>query len=74
MMLQPSPERLAATPYWAVHRFGIERRRFAVIPSPTTPVSSLGSRPRVGTVVGPWVSIAMVNCPLLVTPGKELVA
>jgi 3-methyladenine DNA glycosylase/8-oxoguanine DNA glycosylase len=31
LMLQPSPERLLATPYWAVHRFGIERRRFGVI-------------------------------------------
>ncbi|MEA2668151.1 MAG: hypothetical protein QOJ33_1085 [Chloroflexota bacterium] len=31
LMLPPSPQRLAATPYWAVHRFGIERRRFAVI-------------------------------------------
>ena len=31
LMVQPSPQRLAATPYWAVHRFGIERRRFAVI-------------------------------------------
>jgi len=31
LMLPPSPQRLTATPYWAVHRFGIERRRFAVI-------------------------------------------
>lgn len=31
LMLQPSPRRLLATPYWAVHRLGIERRRFAVI-------------------------------------------
>jgi len=31
LMLSPSPQRLTATPYWAVHRFGIERRRFAVI-------------------------------------------
>jgi 3-methyladenine DNA glycosylase/8-oxoguanine DNA glycosylase len=31
LMLSPSPQRLAATPYWAVHRLGIERRRFAVI-------------------------------------------
>ena len=31
LMLPPSPQRLASAPYWAVHRFGIERRRFAVI-------------------------------------------
>ena len=31
LLLPPSPRRLLATPYWAVHRFGIERRRFAVI-------------------------------------------
>ena len=31
LMLPPAPSRLLATPYWAVHRFGIERRRFAVI-------------------------------------------
>lgn len=33
LFLQPSPDRLKATPYWAVHRFGIERHRFAVIQS-----------------------------------------
>ncbi len=31
LRLPPEPARLLATPYWAVHRFGIERRRFAVI-------------------------------------------
>jgi 3-methyladenine DNA glycosylase/8-oxoguanine DNA glycosylase len=31
LMLPPSPQRVARAPYWAVHRFGIERRRFAVI-------------------------------------------
>jgi 3-methyladenine DNA glycosylase/8-oxoguanine DNA glycosylase len=31
LLLPPAPQRLLATPYWAVHRFGIERRRFAVI-------------------------------------------
>ncbi len=31
LLLPPEPERLLATPYWAVHRLGIERRRFAVI-------------------------------------------
>lgn len=31
LVLPPTPQRLLATPYWTVHRFGIERRRFAVI-------------------------------------------
>ena len=31
LLLSPTPRRLLATPYWAVHRFGIERRRLAVI-------------------------------------------
>ena len=31
LFLQPSPERLQATPYWLVHKVGIERRRFGVI-------------------------------------------
>jgi 3-methyladenine DNA glycosylase/8-oxoguanine DNA glycosylase len=31
LVLSPAPSRLLATPYWAVHRFGIERRRFATI-------------------------------------------
>jgi len=31
LRLPPDPARLLATPYWAVHRFGIERRRFGVI-------------------------------------------
>ena len=31
LLLPPAPARLLATPYWAVHRFGIERRRFGVI-------------------------------------------
>src|SRR6202165_5996635 len=30
-MVPPSPQRLSTNPDWAVHRFGIERRRFAVI-------------------------------------------
>jgi 3-methyladenine DNA glycosylase/8-oxoguanine DNA glycosylase len=36
LVLSPKPERLLATPYWAVHRFGIERRRFAVIQAAAT--------------------------------------
>jgi 3-methyladenine DNA glycosylase/8-oxoguanine DNA glycosylase len=31
LMLPPSPEVLSRTPYWAFHRFGIERRRADVI-------------------------------------------
>jgi 3-methyladenine DNA glycosylase/8-oxoguanine DNA glycosylase len=31
LSLGPAPSRLLATPYWTVHRFGIERRRFGVI-------------------------------------------
>jgi 3-methyladenine DNA glycosylase/8-oxoguanine DNA glycosylase len=31
LMVAPSPQRLTSTPYWAVHRFGIERRRFAMM-------------------------------------------
>jgi 3-methyladenine DNA glycosylase/8-oxoguanine DNA glycosylase len=31
LLVPPAPQRLLATPYWAVHRFGIERRRFGVI-------------------------------------------
>jgi 3-methyladenine DNA glycosylase/8-oxoguanine DNA glycosylase len=29
--LQPSPSRLLETPYWGVHRLGIEHRRFAIV-------------------------------------------
>lgn len=31
LLLPPSPQVLARTPYWALHRFGIERRRAEVI-------------------------------------------
>ena len=31
LLLSPKPAEILATPYWAVHRFGVERRRFAVI-------------------------------------------
>jgi 3-methyladenine DNA glycosylase/8-oxoguanine DNA glycosylase len=65
LMLQPSPRRLAATPYWAVHRLGIERRRFAVIQHAATRVARLEStaalepeeaRRRLMTLpgIGPW--------------------
>jgi len=43
LMVQPSPQRLAATPYWAMHRFGIERRRFAVIQYAATRAARLES-------------------------------
>jgi 3-methyladenine DNA glycosylase/8-oxoguanine DNA glycosylase len=33
LFLPPAPDRVLATPYWVVHRFGIERRRFAIIQS-----------------------------------------
>ncbi len=65
LMVQPSPQRLAATPYWAVHRFGIERRRFAVIQHAATRAARLESttilepaeaRRRLMTLpgIGPW--------------------
>jgi 3-methyladenine DNA glycosylase/8-oxoguanine DNA glycosylase len=65
LMLQPSPQRLAATPYWAVHRLGIERRRFAVIQLAATRAARLESttllepaeaRQRLMTLqgIGPW--------------------
>lgn len=41
LMLQPSPGRLLAMPYWAVHRLGIERRRFAVIQNAAAVASNL---------------------------------
>ena len=31
LMLPPSPRRLLTTPYWALHRFGIERRKADII-------------------------------------------
>ena len=31
LMLPPAPQVLARTPYWALHRFGVERRRAEVI-------------------------------------------
>ena len=41
LMLQPAPRRLLMTPYWAVHRFGIERRRFATIQAAAAQASRL---------------------------------
>ena len=41
LLLSPTPRRLLATPYWAVHRFGIERRRFAVIQAAASRAAAL---------------------------------
>jgi 3-methyladenine DNA glycosylase/8-oxoguanine DNA glycosylase len=65
LMLPPSPQSLATTPYWAVHRFGIERRRFAVIQlaasraarlESTTALEPSEARRRLMTLpgIGPW--------------------
>ena len=65
LMLSPSPQRLAATPYWEVHRLGIERRRFAVIQlaasraarlETTSTLEPSEARRRLMTLpgIGPW--------------------
>ena len=65
LKLSPSPQRLVATPYWAVHRLGIERRRFAVIQLAASRATSLEAtasmepveaRRRLMTLqgIGPW--------------------
>jgi 3-methyladenine DNA glycosylase/8-oxoguanine DNA glycosylase len=65
LLLPPSPQRLLATPYWAVHRFGIERRRFTVIQSAaararrleaTTAIEPAEARRLLMTLpgIGPW--------------------
>jgi 3-methyladenine DNA glycosylase/8-oxoguanine DNA glycosylase len=41
LLLQPSPRRLLAMPYWRVHRLGIERRRFAIVQSAAAVAPSL---------------------------------
>ena len=41
LWLQPSPRQLLAMPYWAVHRLGIERRRFAVVQNAAAVAASL---------------------------------
>src|SRR5207237_9037101 len=43
LLLPPSPRRLLATPYWAVHRFGIDRPRFGLIQSAAARASLLES-------------------------------
>lgn len=65
LLLPPSPARILATPYWAVHRFGIERRRFEVIRGAaaraprleaTVTLQPAEARRRLMTLpgVGPW--------------------
>ena len=65
LLLQPTPRQLLATPYWTVHRFGIERRRFAVIQAAATHAHRLEQTPTMPTVeagtllmslpgIGPW--------------------
>jgi 3-methyladenine DNA glycosylase/8-oxoguanine DNA glycosylase len=65
LLLPPAPRRLLATPYWAVHRFGIERRRFSVIQAAaarahrleaTTALEPTEARRLLTTLpgIGPW--------------------
>jgi 3-methyladenine DNA glycosylase/8-oxoguanine DNA glycosylase len=65
LMVPPSPQRVVSTPYWAVHRFGIERRRFAVIQlaasraarlEATTALEAAEARRLLMTLpgIGPW--------------------
>jgi 3-methyladenine DNA glycosylase/8-oxoguanine DNA glycosylase len=65
LYLPPSPRRLLATPYWAVHRFGIERRRFATVQTAALSAAALErtvtlapeeARRRLQSLpgVGPW--------------------
>ncbi len=65
LLVPPTPQRLLATPYWAVHRFGIERRRFAVIQTAaaraqrleaTAAMDPADARRRLTTLpgIGPW--------------------
>lgn len=67
LRLQPAPERLLATPYWQVHRFGIERRRFGVIQNAASVAGRLErtatmapdrARPLLMSLpgVGPWTA------------------
>ncbi|HXN92004.1 MAG TPA: hypothetical protein VN906_11020 [Candidatus Sulfotelmatobacter sp.] len=73
LTLPPSPEVLSRTPYWAFHRFGIERRRADVIIRAarsakrleeiiTMDLPSAYSRMRAFPGVGPWTAakVAMV--------------
>jgi 3-methyladenine DNA glycosylase/8-oxoguanine DNA glycosylase len=65
LILPPAPRQLLATPYWAVHRFGIERRRFVVIQTAasrarrleaTVDMDPADARRLLGSLpgIGPW--------------------
>ena len=73
LMLPPSPQVLARTPYWTFHRFGIERRRADVIvraarsanrldETAAMDMASAYRRMRAFPGVGPWTAakVAMV--------------
>ena len=84
LRLPPAPARLLATPYWAVHRFGIERRRFAVIQTAAararrleamTSLEPVEARRLLTTLpgIGPWsaaeVSVVAFGDPDVVSVG-----
>ena len=67
LLLSPAPARLLATPYWAVHRFGIERRRFATIQTAAAQAGRLEATARLDPLearrllmtlpgIGPWTA------------------
>lgn len=73
LKLPPSPQTLAETPYWAFHRFNIERRRADIIiraarsarrleETVTMDIASAYARMRAFPGVGPWTAakVAMV--------------
>jgi len=84
LLLPPAPARLLATPYWAVHRFGIERRRFAVIQTAAARASRLEATAEMDPAearrllttlpgIGPWsaaeVSVVAYGDPDVVSMG-----
>jgi 3-methyladenine DNA glycosylase/8-oxoguanine DNA glycosylase len=84
LLLPPEPARILATPYWDVHRFGIERRRFAVIQTvaararrleATTDIDPAEARLLLTTLpgIGPWsaaeVSVVAYGDPDVVSLG-----
>ena len=65
LLLPPEPARLLATPYWAVHRLGIEHRRFAIIQTAAAQVRALEATAKIDPAearrllrtlpgIGPW--------------------
>ncbi len=67
LLLQPSPEALAVTPYWAFHPLGVERKRTATILTAASrarrveetvamPVADAHRRLQALPGVGPWTS------------------